>query len=356
MQLCSREFLAVVEAASDATVTFVVEQSHRLALRLRRGLNLASYLDYDVAAYSQALKNALEDNGITHVYLNRAELSRFAPLVRDLSANVLIVVMSHGNQTGDDLFEAAGPGGRGGTIANTWKLGLDLRTESYIRHRYVDAVCAISDEEAVLERWLGAKKVFVVPRIVEFDFLDWDPVPGRVGFVGVLDHTPNRIALERLLPLLEDASEALEVDLVGMPEAIGVKFQARFRTVRYRGVQLGEELTELATRWSVFLNPVFWLSRGASMKLGCALGWGLPALTTRSGRRGYRIPDSCVVTCEDDQRVFAETVVQLLRDVRRCRAVRDSLMQRTSEFPTSSSVGAQLRRELAAARPPGQSA
>ena len=346
VQACSREFLEVVKAASDTTVTFAVEWSRRRALRWRRKLHFGSYLDYDPASYSDELKRALAANNITHVFLNRAELLRFAPLVRNLAANVTVVVMSHGNQTGDDLYEVAGPGGRGSTLGSTWKLGLDLRTESYMRHRFVDAVCAMSEEEAVLERWLGTKRVFVIPRIVDFEFLDWNPVPGRAGFVGTLDHTPNRAALEQLLPLLDGAPDELEVELVGVPQTIGEKFQSRFRKVRYRGVLWGDKLTELAVGWSLFLNPIFWLPRGASMKLGGALGWGLPVLTTRSGRRGYRIPDTCVITCRDDPRVFAEEVVRLLQDAHRCRAVRESLLNSTAEFPTARSVGRQLRREL----------
>ena len=175
VQICSKEFLDVVRAASDSTVTFEVKWSRKPHLRLRRKLHLGSYLGYDVASYSEDLGRALSENEITHVFLNKAELLRFARLVRQLSRNVVIVVMSHGNQTGDDLYEVAGPEGRGGgvrALGLTWKLGIDLKTESYFRHRFVDAVCVMSEEEAVLERWLGAKKVFFIPRIVNFEFLD----------------------------------------------------------------------------------------------------------------------------------------------------------------------------------------
>lgn len=350
MQICSNEFLSVVRAASDSTVLFEVQWSRRPALRFRRKLHLGSYLGYDVDAYAEDLERALQDNAITHVFLNKAELLRFARLVRRLSGSVKVVVMSHGNQSGDDLYEVAGPDGRHRgfrSFGSTWRLGLDLRTESYFRHRFVDAVCVMSEEEAALERWLGANEVFYIPRIVSFDLLDWDPVPGRVGYVGTLDHTPNRIALERLLPLLDESSEELEIEMAGKPTAIGRDFESRFRRVSYLGPMGDTELVGIASRWMMFLNPILWLSRGASMKLGRALGWGLPVVSTASGARGYSIPEDCLFLCRDSERAFAEVVLRLNRDVDSCRAVREALMRSASDFPTAKTVGDELRQRLA---------
>ena len=52
--------------------------------------------------------------------------------------------------------------------------------------------------------------------------------------------------------------------------------------------------------WGMFLNPVFWLSRGASMKLATGLRNGIPVLTTKNGMRGYDIDDNLVHLCGDN--------------------------------------------------------
>jgi len=165
--------------------------------------------------------------------------------------------------------------------------------------------------------------------------------------VGTLAHPPNRVALQRLLPLLEDFPEEFQVELVGGPTAMGEEFQSRFRRVRYRGRLPEEELGGVAGRWALFLNPLFWLSRGASMKLGRALGWGLAVVTTDSGRRGYKIPDDSVVLCRDDEHAFAEAILRVGRDLEQCRRVRAALMSSAPGFPTAVSVGAELRQWLA---------
>jgi hypothetical protein len=255
VQLCSREFLAIVTAAAANIQTLAISNSRATALRLRRRLKLGSYLGYDVRALRPALAGALREIGPTHVFLNRSELIRLAPVVKQLSPATQVVVLSHGNQSGDDLYEIAGPAGRRSNrpsrLAATWQLGQDLATEAWHRHRCIDAVAVMSSEEAVLERWLGSRRTVVLPRLISSDPLPWQPRPDRCGYVGTLDHTPNRVALERVCSELDTAGAApLELRVVGSPAIRGEAIARRFPFVKYLG-RLGDDaLRAEASTWS----------------------------------------------------------------------------------------------------------
>lgn len=352
VQLCSREFLAIVRTAAAAVQPLAISNSRAPVLRLRRRLKWGSYLGYDAGALRATLADAVRELGPTHVFLNRAELIRLAPLVKQLSPATQVIVLSHGNQSGDDLYEIAGPAGRHsdgtGWFGATWKLGQDLVTEARHRHRWIDAVAVMSAEEAVLERWLGARRTVVLPRLISAHPLPWQPVPARCGYVGTLDHTPNRIALERVCAELDTAGTgSLELRVVGSPALQGEAIARRFPFVKYLG-RLGDDaLRAEASTWNVFLNPILWLSRGASMKLGVALGWGLPVLTTRTGARGYEWSDGNIPTCSDDASVFASELKGLLHDRAALAAAKSASERAAASAPSLQELAERLRAAVA---------
>ena len=327
VQICSREFLQILEQASTELQSFPIGISRTPILRLRRRFKLGSYLLYTPGNWEPSLEAVLRSYGPTHVFLNKAELIRFAPLVKRLRPETKVVVMSHGTQTGDDLYDVAGPEGRvKGRIErlkSIWQLGLDLTTESWIRHRWIDAACVMSQEEAVLERWLGVRQTIVLPRMVTPAFVDWSPVPSRVGYVGTLDHTPNRAALEEVCLRVAKTRCPFELHVVGRPESVGRALAAKYPCVCYLGGLGHAELRAAASSWSLFLNPIFWLARGASMKLGQGLALGLPVLTTASGARGYEAQEGTLSQTPDDPGEFVRLLLALLSQPARlqeCRA------------------------------------
>lgn len=353
VQLCTREFIEVVRAASDECRLLSVGVSRSVVWRLRRRLGLGAYLLYAPEEARAALSDALTNFKPSHVFLNRAELMRLAPLISSLAPAAKVIVMSHGNQSGDDLYEIAGPGGRRNRglarLTASWRLGMDLASESRFRHRHLHAVCVMSEEEAVLERWLGAARTVVLPRVVRANALDWRPIAGRVGFVGTLDHTPNRVALVRLCDQLAelDGGATIKLRLAGGPESAGRWFAERYPFVEYIGRPDDNALRAEVSSWTLFLNPIFWLSRGASMKLGQSLSWGIPALTTRSGARGYRLRPEHVFATEDSPRAFASTLLDLVSQPARPAALREHLLRSGGDWPDVATLAAELKSALA---------
>lgn len=351
VQICSDEFLRVVRAASESVEIVNVSVTRALSWRMRRRLGLGSYLRYRPSEFEPSFR-AYEKEAPTHVFLNRAELLRFAPFVRRIFPDVCIVILSHGNQSGDDLYEVAGPAGHRASglkhFFGRLRLGNDLVTESQYRHRQLDGVCAMSAEECILEQWLGAKKTLVLPRLIRLEPIDWAPVRGRVGFVGTLNHTPNRVALELLCAALETLSfEDLEIRIVGGPVDVGADFEDAYSFVKYVGRLSDEELHEEVVSWSLFLNPIFWLSRGASMKLGQSLSWCIPAVTTGAGMRGYEIPERNVIAVENDVSEFAERLIESLQNPEQQKRIRRALLDSAGKYPSESSLGERLREVFA---------
>lgn len=316
VQLCSREFLEVVRAASDDVALVPVTVTRSPHWRARRKLGLGAYLLYHPGEARTAIADAVKKLRPTHAFLNRSELMRLSGPLRELAPGIRVVLMSHGNQSGDDLYEIAGPGGRRAqgwrALRGSLQLGLDLVAESRHRHRHLHGVCVMSREEEMLERWLGASRVAVLPRLVRPRPVDWKPVAGRAGFVGTLDHTPNRVALQNLCARLAASGRAPELRIVGGPESHGRALAAAHPFVHYLGRLDDDALREEVATWSLFLNPVFWLSRGASMKLGQSLAWGLPTLTSGAGARGYEFETGIAAVCDDDADSFAQALLGLL--------------------------------------------
>ena len=227
-------------------------------------------------------------------------------------------------------------------VRATWQLGVDLATESYYRHRWIDAVCVMSREEETLERWLGAKATVCLPRIVRPSFLEWKLVPGRVGYVGTLEHTPNRVALEEICAIIGETGLATELRLVGRPEVIGRELHARYPFVSYLGGLSDADLRAEAATWSLFVNPIFWLARGASMKLGQALALGLPVLTTQSGARGYEAWEGELSVTPDNAVDFVSEMEALLGDAARLEECRRQSVLFANSVATAEELGLRL--------------
>lgn len=352
VQLCSHEFLAVVQTAAKHTDTFEVSRSTRLVDRISRRLGVKSYATYNPATAKTRLEQHLKRAAITHVFVNRCELVRYCSLIKEIDSSITTVLLSHGNQSGDDLYEVAGAEGRRNRgwnrLTATWRLGLDLRTEAALRHQSVDAVGVMSHEESVIERWLGVSRTIVLPRLLVPDPLERQPVPGRVGYVGTLTHTPNRIALERLCRTWNPTSPSAPTQLrvVGRGDAVGRDLAIRYPFIKYLGALDQSALREEAATWSVFLNPIFWLSRGASMKLGQALAWGLPVLSTVSGARGYEWSQGELPLTADNEQDFMAHLEKLTgSDATLADAGREcQLVLATS--PTTEDLAARLRAAL----------
>jgi len=345
VQLCSREFLACVEAASDSVSLYKVETRHLLGARILRCVGAAAYSSYVASDYAAGLAKAIRSEDVSHVFINKSELVRFAAVIGGLRLPVRTILMSHGNQSGDDLGDIVEAGQEGiGQFSDGLALGLNLIVESQHRRHWVDGVCVMSDEERILEEWLGARNTCVLPRLLTSSPVDWKPVSGRLGYSGTLTHPPNRRALQLTFDELGARGlKNVEVRLVGRPESQGKAFASSYPFVRYLGPLSELELRAEAATWSAYLNPLFGLARGASMKLGAGLALGLPVISTNFGARGYDCGDASLPITGNSSHSFVDAVLQIVSTPQAMEAAAESCRRAVASAPTVKDVGRRLR-------------
>ena len=329
VQICSQEYFQVFQNCFPSLRRIDAQGSRHIIDRFQRKFGLKRYLNHNPARRPEVMKQ-LEHLSPDVVLINHCELLRYAKAIKLTLPNAKIIILSHGNRSGDDLYELTSMNGRfqrnGKTsIVNRLNFGSDVIMEGVYRQRYIDGVVTMSHEEVAIEQWLGSKHTFFFPRIIERNLLTWNPTKDRIGFIGTLNHTPNRIAIQEILNWFrENTVQPPSIRIVGYGEKIGKEFQNHYPFVKYLG-ELDEEnaQTEIGT-WSLFLNPIFWLSRGASMKLKKALSWGIPTITTSFGMRGYNLPKGAVIRTKstvDDFCIEAAKALGQLEKIEKLRQV-----------------------------------
>lgn len=346
VQACSREYYSALERAGFDLIPVEIPPDRRLLTRVRRKIWTDPYASWIDArdAVRRAVAAAPEPQW---VFINQHFLGELAPLLRNvLPGTTRYVMLSHGLESTDFLHELREVGGgprRDVTKRQALMLGWRLVQEA--RHaRAFDHVFCLSGFEKEIEHWLGSASVQMIPRTITPAPLDWRPEGARLGFVGTLDHQPNREGLLLFLRAYEALGGEGEVRVVGGPEAAGRALAAQYRSVRYLGPLSNDLLEAEARTWSCFLHPIFCYARGASTKLATALAWEIPIATTTTGHRGYTWHAGQLPTA-DDPHEFARLANAML-DMRRATEAREQVRQVAMSSPSITEVAALMRTTL----------
>jgi glycosyltransferase involved in cell wall biosynthesis len=307
VKLCTREYLELIKILFNVTL-FPVDYHIDISYRIRVKLGLNAYNDYRANDYRAQIAKVIKENNTSVVFLNLSNTAGFAEIIKNEFGNkVKVVLCSHGNESGDYLHEATRLKKQVSfhrTLLSSYTLGSMLKKEAVFRQSFIDGVLTVSPIEEALEKWLGAKQVLMIPRTVIAAFVTWQPIAGRVGFMGDLSHWPNYFGISEVCKALhQSAAKGVEVRIVGTAENAGFELEKTYPFVKYTGYLNELELEQEISSWSAFLNPVFYYSRGVSTKLAKAFGWGLPVITTSIGCRGYE--------WKHGSPVFAESPVEM---------------------------------------------
>lgn len=314
VQICSQEFLEIIKHTVDDLYYFEVTYSRSLIFRLFHKFNFDLYQSYSVNKYRKNLLSILLANDITHVFINKAELIKFSLLIKkaDLPTIPRVIIMSHGNESGDLLGDLSGKTAKFKGVLKylgILKLGIVVFLESWYRKRFVDLVCTMSEEESSIEKWLGINATFFIPRLIhQDDMVARKPKINVFGYVGTLSHTPNFIAFNDLCVEIAKSNFSPEIRLVGQPIEIGENFAKKHPFVKYLGPLSDADLLAEVKSWSYFINPIFNYSRGASMKLAKAIEWQIPVITTKAGRRGYLLDSEKLIETENTPKAMANAI------------------------------------------------
>lgn len=316
VQNCTSEFIRLFKDGGYDVQCVSVEHSRTVATRVRLKLGIDIYGRYDAHSILALVTAAVEKCDSSVVAINQVDLARLArPLKAKFGESLKIVVLSHGNESGDFLHSLfLKRQGLIHRVRDIIRLGYVIHQESQFFRNEIDGLMVISELEESIGNWLGAKDIFFVPRLFNPQFLEWQPVDNRVGFLGTLDHAPNYHGVRMLLDSLDkfDQENKIRVRVAGRPDRIGDALASRYSRVEYLGYLNNDDLNAEMSSWSYFLNPVFWYSRGASTKLAMGIDLGIPVITTKAGRRGYRWSNGNLLECSDSPDAMASTLMENL--------------------------------------------
>ena len=320
VQICSKELYDLLLKCDLDLKVYRVDFTRRIIPRARIKFRLDSYNMVDVHRVKRDLIHYIQSNGIEIVFLNMSGLVRLAKVIKEHFGDKLrVILFSHGNDSSDFLHRITTNSLHSRSlvklvtrIKDVIRLGLLIYTESSYRRKYLDGVITISEIEKQIEKWLGAKRAFFLPRVLKCDYLEHKPDLNKVGFVGRLDHPPNYQGLALLLDEFGKLEIGrLKVRVVGTPGDWGKKLQNNYPFVEYLGELSGEELREEAATWSFFLNPIFWYSAGSSIKVSKGISWGIPIVSTLPGIRGYEWKAGNLVLANDPE----DMATKILREL-----------------------------------------
>ncbi|UKT64385.1 glycosyltransferase [Pedobacter mucosus] len=312
VQICTREFLEYFEGAGYNVIVVRVLPTITLMKRLKLKLGIEAYELYDLESFLIEIVETINTNKIQLVLFNQLNIAHWAAKIREkISYPLKCIGLSHGNESGDYLHEIT-KRYRIPNIREIWRLGKLITKEKVLFTSTLDGVVIISEQERYIGQWLGAKKTLFLPRILKPQFINWKPENKVIGFVGTLDHHPNYEGIELFANHLQNINFDGTLKLVGGPSAIGEKFARKYSFISYRGQLSNDELPIEVSKWSIFVNPIFWYARGSSTKVSQFISWGIPILSTRAGIRGYHLANTNFLTKDDTPKNLSELVINSL--------------------------------------------
>jgi len=211
------------------------------------------------------------------------------------------------------------------TFLTRWRSFGWRRREKVLAHRFnVLTVCSEQDREYLKD--LGTKlPVHVIPNA--FAKPSGEPVrspavPFRLGFIGLLDHFPNRDGIRwfatNCWPLIKREFPNARLRLVGIgsdgpykPDAEGVD-----------GLGWVADPADEISTWSLMVVPIR-IGGGTRVKIAEGFANKCPVVSTRRGAYGYDVHDGENIYLADSAESFADACVLALREPDRAAEMAD---------------------------------
>ncbi len=141
---------------------------------------------------------------------------------------------------------------------------------------------------------------------------DWSVSDGLL-FVGGFRHQPNVEAMtyfvRDILPKIRRGAPNIEVNVIGTGLESEVVDLLKSNDVNYLGRV--DDLGSIYLRSKVVIAPLL-TGRGRKGKIGEALSWGTPVVTTSVGAEGFDFKNGVDAFIADDAGIFAEHVLSLI--------------------------------------------
>jgi glycosyltransferase involved in cell wall biosynthesis len=284
-------------------------------LRAIRGLPYVAG-KWDSPGIRKALRRELGGGAFDVVWLNGLASAHYLPMVRRLQPDARVVLDQH-NVESDRFaqFASRQRGVRRLVAEAEWRAARDFERDVL---RAVDAVGAISHDDARAYRSLAGIEARAVPQVASFARRTGEGSGPRLCWFGSLTWNPNvrglnwfcREVWPRVRERLPDAT--LEIAGPGLPSASdgSVIAPSAWRGPGITTLGFVESISPLCARSVAMVAPVLG-GTGIRLKLIDAFREGIPAVTTPDGAGGLDIEPGREAFVEAESVAFAERVVEL---------------------------------------------
>ncbi|HTA39546.1 MAG TPA: glycosyltransferase [Candidatus Acidoferrales bacterium] len=232
----------------------------------------------------------------------------------------------------------------------------DMQRTELAASRSADATVVVTVEEKDALEALGAREVCVIPNVHEVAIAggrNFEETSGLL-FIGNYNHPPNVDAVQWLcdsvMPIVWASAPSITVTLVGSnpPQSV---FALRSERVRVTGYV--RDVSSYFRDSRILVAP---LRFGAGMKgkIGQALQYALPVITTPVGAEGLGLRDGeNAAIVAPDARAFAAAILALYHDAGRWQRLSDAAAETLTPFSPEavSPVLISLLERLAALQP-----
>lgn len=195
-----------------------------------------------------------------------------------------------------------------------------FRDKEYFGMQNADAVISISDEEKeiVSDQGIDKDKIFTISNIhkpLNTENIDFSKREGLL-FIGGYYHVPNvdavRFLFEEIMPLVWEKNDSIKVYILGpnFPEDLKERYHSeKFQILGYK-----ESINHWFENSRIFVAPLRY-GAGVKGKIGQALEFGLPVVTTAIGAEGMGLEDTITASISKaNAEDFAEKILELYDD------------------------------------------
>lgn len=189
---------------------------------------------------------------------------------------------------------------------------------------WVDGATTVSNlDRASLAKNHEQLRMAVIPNGVDLDYFRPLPPPAQAHhlvFTGSMDWRPNQDAahyfVREILPLLRQARPDLECTFVGRNPPTDIQRLGQVPGVHITGTV--EDVRPYVERALVYVVPLR-IGGGSRLKILEALALGRAVVSTTVGAEGLDVVHDRHIMLADDPISFAESVLRLLGDSKRCQ-------------------------------------
>lgn len=186
-----------------------------------------------------------------------------------------------------------------------------------------DALLVTSERDrSLFDADLPHVSKFVIPNGVDMEYFQPSseaPEPCSLVFTGMMGYLPNSggmlYFLDRVLPLVQQEVPEVKVYIVGQSPPKELVRRASDQVVVTGYV---DDVRPYVHRASVYVVPLL-AGSGTRLKIMEAMAMKKPIVTTSLGCEGIDVKHGDSVLIADDPQTFAQSVIELLRDVRQRR-------------------------------------